>query len=386
MRNQSKKEYITLLRERYELASRKERELILDELCATLGYHRKHAIRLLNSASAKKKPQCLSKRGRKNQYDDPMILEVIIDIWRVTNLPCSKRLKAILPLWLPHYEAFIVPEPILQKLQKISAATIDRLMEPSRAKYHKLGLSTTKPGSIIKKHIPIKTNQWDESTPGFIEADTVAHCGNSGAGMFVYTLNCVDIATGWTQQRAVWGKGERGVKEAIESIEDALPFEIKGFDCDNGSEFLNWHLIKFFTERKQPVQFTRSRAYHKNDNAHIENKNWTNIRQYLGYQRFDKIELTELMNTLYQTEWNDYFNFFIPSVKLIEKKRIRSKIIKKYDQPKTPYQRIIESELIDENTKQKLNNKLKILNPFKLQKQMKTKIQLILKLVHNQNQ
>lgn len=203
MRNASKKHYIELLRERYQLASRKERELILDELCATLGYHKKHAIRLLNATSTKKQPQSLSKRGRKHQYDDPMILEVLLDIWRVTNLPCSKRLKAILPLWLPHYEAFIIPEPILQKLQKISAATIDRLMQPIRAKYHKLGLSTTKPGSIIKKHIPIKTNQWDESIPGFLEADTVAHCGNSTADMFVYTLNCVDIATGWTEQRAV---------------------------------------------------------------------------------------------------------------------------------------------------------------------------------------
>ena len=386
MQNQSKKEYITLLRERYRFTCHKERKLILDELCTNLGYHRKHAIRLLNSTSAKGNPQHRSKRGPKHQYDDPLILEVILDIWRVTNLPCSKRLKAILPLWLPYYEALTIPEPILQKLHQISAATIDRLMRPMRAKYHKLGLATTKPGSIIKKHIPIKTNQWDESVPGFIEADTVAHCGNSTAGMFIYTLNCVDIATGWTEQRAVWGKGERGVKEAIESIEKALPFTIKGFDCDNGSEFLNWHLIRFFTERKQPVQFTRSRAYHKNDNAHIENKNWTHIRQYLGYQRIDKIELLELMNILYQSEWNDYFNFFIPSVKLIEKKRIGSKIIKKHDKPKTPYQRIIESDLIDENTKQKLKDKRKTLNPFILQKQMKTKIKLILKLINNQNQ
>jgi len=152
-------------------------------------------------------------------------------------------------------------------------------MAPDRAKCNKVGLATTKPGSIIKKHIPIKTNQWDERMPGFLEADTVAHCGNSMAGMFIFTLNCVDLATGWVEQRAVWGKGETGVKDAMESIERALPFPILGFDCDNGSEFLNWHLIKFFTDRKRPVGFTRSRPYHKNDNAHIENKNWTNVRQ-----------------------------------------------------------------------------------------------------------
>jgi hypothetical protein len=200
-------------------------------------------------------------------------------------------------------------------------------MQPWRTKYSKRGLSTTKPGTILKKHIPVKTKQWDEEKPGFLEADTVAHCGDSVAGMFVYTLNCVDIATGWNQQRALWGKGEQGVLQAIQNIEKTLPFDILGFDCDNGSEFLNWHLLRYFSKRKQPIKFTRSRAYHKNDNAHIEGKNWTHIRQYLGYQRFDNIELVDLLNDLYTKEWNLYFNFFIPSVKLINKVRDGSKII-----------------------------------------------------------
>lgn len=204
------------------------------------------------------------------------------------------------------------------------------LIAPARKKYQKRGLSTTKPGTLLKKRIPVKTNQWDEKRPGFIEADTVAHCGNSTAGMFAYTLNCVDIATGWIEQRAIWGKGEQGSVKAIESIEKAIPFPLQGFDCDNGAEFLNWHLARYLVneQRKKPVQFTRARAYLKNDHAHLENKNWTHVRQYIGYQRFGQPEIVELLNRLYTSEWRLYFNYFIPSVKLIEKKRIGAKVIK----------------------------------------------------------
>ncbi len=375
-----KDEFVSSVRARYKVVSKAHKQSILDELCSTCDYHRKYAIRLLNSQGCSKVSN-LSKRGRKKEYDDPLILEVLHDVWVATNLPCAKRLKAIIPLWLPHYDKFIVSDKVQSKLNKISPATIDRLMVPTRSKFNKLGLATTKPGAIIKKHIPVKTNQWDETRPGFIEADTVAHCGNSTAGMFVYTVNCVDIATGWNEQRAVWGKGERGVREVLENIEQVLPFDIEGFDSDNGSEFLNWHLIRYFTDRKTPVQFTRSRPYHKNDNAHIENKNWTNIRQYLGYERFDRIELVEMLNELYTKEWSDYFNFFIPSVKLVEKQRVGSKIIKIHDLPQTPYQRIIDSEHITNDIKIELKEKVKNLNPFKLQKEMKNKIKRILKLL-----
>ncbi|MFQ6608108.1 MAG: hypothetical protein ACE5EE_06170 [Fidelibacterota bacterium] len=261
----------------------------------------------------------------------------------------------------------------------ISPATIDRLMAPLRARYHKLGFATTKPGSILKKHIPIKTNQWDETRPGFLEADTVAHCGTSVAGMFVYTVNAVDIATGWTEQRAVWGRGEKGVFGAVEDIEKELPFPILGFDCDNGSEFLNWHLLKYFTKRKRPVQYTRSRPYYKNDNAHIEEKNWTIVRQYLGYNRFEKAELAEALNTLYTTQWRLFMNFFVPSSKLVLKQRSGSKLIKRYDNPKTPYQRVIESQEVSDKTKRELNRVFKSLDPFRLQKQIKEKVVRILK-------
>ena len=265
-------------------------------------------------------------------------------------MPCAKRLKAILPLWLPFVELEIPPE-IEHKLLSISASTIDRLLAKIRSKYNKIGISTTKPGSILKKKITILTQQWDQTIPGFLEADTVAHCGTSIAGMFVYTVNTVDIASGWIEQRATWGKGEQGVLKAIKNIETAIPFQLKGFDCDNGSEFLNWHLLRHFSERKHPVSFTRSRPYKKNDNAHIENKNWTNVRQYLGYQRFENQQIVAMLNDLYSTEWRLYFNFFIPSVKLIDKYRVRSKIVKKYDKPKTPAQRLIESEHVSQQQK-----------------------------------
>lgn len=373
-----KYEYFRAIYDRYHSVSKAEKKIILDEFCKNCNYNRKYAIRLLNSPLKTKSKDNLSCRGRKKTYDDAIIEKVLTDIWIATNLPCSKRFKYLIPLWLPFYKKQKISEDIKQKLLEISSSTIDRMIAPSRAKFCKKGLATTKPGSIIKKHIPIKTNQWDEQKPGFLEADTVAHCGSSVAGMFVYTVNCVDIATQWTEQRAVWGKGEKGVLNAITDIESHLPFTVKGFDCDNGSEFLNWHLARHFQQRKQPVQFTRSRPYKKNDNAHIENKNWTHIRQYIGYQRFDKLELVQMLNELYTNEWNLYFNFFNNSFKLIEKKRIKSKIVKKFDPPKTPYQRIMESEFITEETKHRLERIKNDLDPFELQNQMAGKIKAII--------
>jgi hypothetical protein len=381
----TKYEILLSIRPRYRSALKKEKKKILDEFCATCKYNRKYAVRLLNSKTVLEKSKDLSKRGRKKQYDNPMIKTVLRDIWIITNLPCSKRLKAILPLWLPHYDRLFLTDLVKGQLLKMSPATIDRLMAPSRSKYSKHGLSTTKPGSIIKKHIPVKTNQWDEQKPGFMEADAVAHCGDSASGTFIFTINWVDISTTWTEQRAVWGKGEKGVGLAIQDMELSTPFPIVGFDCDNGSEFLNWYLVRYFTLRKHPVQFTRARAYMKNDNAHIENKNWTHIRQYLGYQRFDKPELVDKLNELYTSEWNLYFNFFIPSVKLIEKSRFNSKIVKKYDTPKTPFQRLLESDYIPLKTKKNLQKQFLTLNPFQLQKQMSLKIKTILNIVNQPN-
>jgi hypothetical protein len=252
------------------------------------------------------------------------------------------------------------------------------LLKPTRVKYRGRGRSTTKPGTLLKKHIPIKTEQWDETRPGFLEADTVAHCGESMAGMFAFTIDCVDIATTWTEQRAVWGKGETGVLEQINDIEESIPFTLLGFDADNGSEFLNYHLLRHFHHRKHPVQFTRSRPYHKDDNAHVEQKNWTHVRQWLGYHRLDNPDVVPLMNELYKAQWRLFHNFFLPSVKLLEKKRIASKTIKRYDTPKTPYQRLMESPHVSDTIKQSLAKEFDHLNPFKLRKEIEKKLAKIL--------
>lgn len=381
MSPQSKHEYFEALHKRYKGASRKEKTIIIDECCAICGYHRKHAIRRLRGYKRFTKPKA-KKRGKPAVYNKDTVIRPLKQIWLAANLPCSKRLKAILPVWLPKYNEHFgqLAEDIIKILLVISPATIDRILKPARIQYQKRGKSTTKPGTLLRKQIPINTNQWDESRPGLLEADTVAHCGDSLMGMFAYTIDFVDIATGWTEQRAVWGKGEKGVLEQIKNVEKMLPFPLLGFDSDNGGEFLNYHLLRHFTDRKQPVNFTRSRAYHKDDNAHIEQKNWTHVRQWFGYQRLDNPKVIPLMNNLYRNEWRLFHNFFLPSVKLIEKERIGSTTIKKHDSPKTPCQRILESNHIDNELKLSLTKQLELLNPFELNNIMQMKLKKITRL------
>jgi len=380
MSPRSKKDYIEITSLRYKKASRKRKTAILDEFCATCQCHRKHAIRILRSFKRFIKPN-IKKRGRTPLYHQESILKPLKQIWLAANLPCSKRLKVILPLWLPGYVQLfgLLPLPVIKALKNISASTIDRLLRPARIQYRKHGRSTTKPGTLLRRQIPIKTNQWDQFQPGFLEADTVAHCGESLSGMFAYTIDCVDIATGWTEQRAVWGKGETDTLEQIKQIEKALPFPLLGFDCDNGNEFLNYHLLRHFTKRQHPVSFTRSRAYHKDDNAHVEQKNWTHVRQWLGYQRLDDPRVVPLLNNLYTQEWRLFHNFFCPSMKLISKERIGSKTIKHHDPPKTPYQRTLQSPHVLPSVKNSLSKQLEHLNPFVLRKAMENKLNRILK-------
>jgi hypothetical protein len=323
----AKSEYVSEMYARYRSArSRAEKSHILDEICATCGVHRKHAIRML---ALRRRPRDAPtpKRGRRSVYGFPELLRALKKIWLAANLPCAKRLKAMVPLWLPGYEALEGPlQPdIREKLLAITPSSIDRLLKRTRLLHTRHGRSTTKPGTFLRNKIPINTGQWLESRPGFVEADTVAHCGTSMAGQFAYTLDCVDIATGWSEQRAVWAKLDGAVVKQMRSIEKALPFPLLGFDSDNGGEVINHLLFRHFVDRERPVQFTRSRAYRKNDNAHIEQKNWTHVRQWLGYDRLDNPEVIPLLNELYTAEWRLYHNFYCPSVKLLSKERIGSK-------------------------------------------------------------
>jgi hypothetical protein len=363
---------------RYKKASRKEKTSILTEFCSTCGYHRKHAIRLLKNFKRFTKPKP-KKRGAPSVYNKPSVTGPLERIWLAANLPCSKRMKAVIPLWLPGYvkEYGALALDVVKALYRISPPTIDRILKPLRAKYRLKGRCTTKPGTLLRKQIPIKTNQWDEFKPGFVEADTVAHCGDKIEGDYANTVDLVDIATGWTEQGASWGKGEIGVLAGLKDMESRIPFPILGFDADNGGEFINHHLMRHFSDRVRPVQFTRSRPYHSDDNAHVEQKNWTHVRQWFGYHRLDKRRIVEMMNDLYRSEWRLYHNFFQPSTKLIEKKVIASKTVKRYDSPKTPYERVLESKHVALSVKRALKEQFETLNPFQLRKAIELKLKKI---------
>jgi len=379
MSKKSKNEYLIEVKKRYSKVNKEEKQKILDEFCKICKYNRKYAIRLINKKSISSKVKKRRKPGPKPEYNTSGILQFLKDLWISTNLICSPRLKAIIPYWLVWYknEKNILTKKDESLLRKISPATIDRLLSPFRSRYEKRGLSTTRPGSMIRELIPIKTEQWNESRPGFVEVDTVAHCGSTVAGEYTNTVNMVDIATGWTIQRAVWGKGETNTFKAIREIELTLPFKLKGFDCDNGKEFMNYRLLKYFKNRTPPVSYTRSRAYHKNDNSHIEEKNWTIVRQYIGYDRLDKPNQVEQLNNIYKNELYWLVNFFIASTKLKSKKRIGSKIKKIHDKPKTPFERLCDTIYIDEEKKLELIRLRNKLNPFELQRRIKEKLKLV---------
>lgn len=375
-------EFIETMVLRYRGAkTRIEKSHILGEICATCGFHRKHAIRVLARRSNNRPAASRQKPGRKPRYASPDILRPLKKIWLTANLPCSKRLKAMIPLWLPGYETLFgsVAPDVRERLIAVSASTIDRVLKHTRIMHTRHGRSTTKPGTLLRNQIPIATGQWQENRPGYLEADTVAHCGGSMAGEFAYTLDCVDIATGWTEQRAVWAKGDKAVVEQMRSIEKALPFELLGFDSDNGSEFINHALVHHFLGRHRPVQFTRSRAYKKNDNAHVEQKNWTHVREWLGYKRFDNPEVVRLMNELYSNEWRLFQNFYCVSVKLTSKERVGSKTKKVHDKAKTPYERVMASDAVSDYTKNNLKRIRENTNPFILRKAIDQRIRKIVK-------
>jgi 5S rRNA maturation endonuclease (ribonuclease M5) len=366
--------YAKSLKSRYLKGNRQVKKKILDEFCAASGYNRKSVIRLLTRGlmGLKDKPV-----GRKKVYDPIQLLPPLKSIWLATDQMCGQRLKAAMPLWLPFYETnHEISSEVRAQLLSASPRTLDRLLKTLKHRYPKR-FSGTKPGSLLKSQIAIKTQQWNETQPGFVEADTVAHCGVSLLGSFIWSITLTDIYSGWTENAAVWNKGSHGVLKQIEKIEKRLPFPILGFDSDNGGEFLNYHLLKYFEERSKPVQFTRSRPYHKGDNAHVEQKNWTHVRQLFGYYRLENQDLVDLMNDLYQNEFGLLHNYFCPAMKLQNKERVGSKIIKKYDLPQTPYQRLMKCDDINELQKRKITKIYQLLNPFDLKEKIEEKLKII---------
>lgn len=364
------------LRTLYKSGHRAKKRELLNQVCETYGYHRKAAIRLLNGME--RDPYGRRGRGRPCEYGS--VQPALERLWVATDYMGSKKLKAAIPLWLPFYETHhgALSAPIKKCLATLSASTIDRLLKPLRVKYHRRGLAGTRPGSLLKHQIPIKTDHWDVREPGFMEADTVAHCGNTLLGDFIWSLTLTDIYSGWTEIRATWNKGAHGVVAAIKDIEHRLPFLLQGFDCDNGSEFLNYHLIHYLThDRTKVIQFTRSRPYRKDDNAHVEQKNWTHVRQLMGYDRLDDQRLVELINDLYLHEWSFLQNYFSPNRKLLEKIKINSRYQKRYDKPQTAYQRLMQSTHILAEKKEVLKATFLQLDPFLLKQRLEQKLKLI---------
>jgi len=280
-------------------------------------------------------------QGLKSRYGEAE-REVLKEIWLAAEQPCGKRLKPALPLWLPHYEAEhgALDSRVRTKVLAVSPAAIDRLLKPCRVALGHKGRCGTRPGTLLRKEIPVRTEHWDVAGPGWVEADTVAHCGGSMEGDFCWSLTVTDVHTQWTEIRAIWNKGQHAVRQRIAEIEMALAFPILGFDSDNGGEFLNWHLADYFLKRPKPVHFTRSRPYRKNDNARVEQKNWTHVRQIVGYDRLDKPIQAELLNELYAKEWSQFRNFFCPAMKHLRTEVEGSRKKRIYDKPLTPFERL----------------------------------------------
>lgn len=363
MSQRAKREYFVSIWERYRKAEQGEKSRILDEFCKVCGYSRNYAIRKLGRPLnlEKKKP------GRKPIYDAAFV-KVLLQVWQAMHRTCSKKMVEAFPFWLEH--SFFAPE-IADKLRAISASQIDRLLAPYR--YQKIrGKSLTpKSKSFIKRVIPLKPLDAQYTKPGAVQSDTVAHCGDNIAGFYAYSLTITDIHSTWTENRATWTKSAFLVGEAIKDIEKAMPFPITDYSADNGTEVLNENIFDHFQKRPEGrrVNVTRGRPYRKNDQAYVEQKNNSHVRGIFGYERIEERGLIERMNEIYKL-WNALQNFFIPTMKCIEKKRDGAKIKKKYDKPKTPYQRILDSADVTIEAKQKLRAKYELLNPFELSKEI----------------
>jgi len=370
----SKREYLARIHGRYQRAGRAHKSRILDEFCATCGYHRKAALRLLHRPLRLGPPK---RSGPKVIYEPAEVLPVLKAVWLASDQLCSKLLQAALPEWLEHYERRCapLPEAFRKKLLRISPAQIDRLLRPARVQHPKKGLSATRPGTLLRHQVPTRSGPPDTTRPGSVEADTVAHCDDSTQGDYVNSLTFTELFSGWTENRAVWNKSADAVLAHLKALEQQVPYAMKDFHTDNGGEFLNWALHRHLTGRAAKVPWTRSRAFRKNDNAHCEQKNWTHVRQLFGHERFGHPELVSLMNDLYAQEWSQFTNHFKPTFKLLKREKKGAKTIRIYEKkPQTPYERLLASPDIPEATKVKLRAAHAGLDPFVLKKSIETKL------------
>jgi transposase InsO family protein len=374
LRHEARWEYFRAVYERYRKADRQARQVMLDEFCSNSGYNRKYAIRLLNGPVPQRQRE-RRVRGRRPQYCRQAV-SILEAVWEAAGNPWSVRLKALLPSWLPWIrKRYRVSAEIEKQLLGISARQMDRRLEAKKREQKRRIYGHTKPGRLLKHHIPVKTDSWDVTTPGFAEIDLVAHSGNSAEGDFAYTLNLTDIHTGWTESRALLGKSQVAVQQALEQIQASLPFRLLGLDSDNGSEFINWHLKHWCEQNK--IQLTRGRPYKKDDNAHIEQKNWTHVRKLLGWERYDSKAAVEAINAVYSDELRLWLNLYLPSVKLQKKVRVGSKVRRVYDAAQTPLERVLVSATSHPKRVAELKKLRSALDPFELGKVIEGKLDRI---------
>lgn len=359
----ARRELLEAIAPRYMASSRSEKQRILDEFVHSTGYTRKYAIHLLHHVPRERRPV---RRRRARKYP-PAAKEALVTLWRAANGICSKRLVPFLPELLAVLERcgeLQLAAEAKALLLQISPATVDRLLRPERQRYRRRGLGTTKPGTLLKRQIPIRTfTGWDETRPGFLEVDLVAHCGTTTAGEYLHTLVLTDLHTTWTECAALCNRSQETVTAAIVVVRQRLPFRLLGLDSDNGSEFINANLLRYC--QQEEITFTRSRAYKKNDQAHVEQKNWTHVRHFAGYGRYEGQTALAALTALYAS-LRLYMNFFQPTFKLMGKEQVGGKVRKRYDTARTPYQRVLECPAVSAETKTQLQALYETLNPAAL--------------------
>jgi hypothetical protein len=378
----ARREYVRAVRPRYTLAPANAKPQILDEFCATTGYHRKYAIALLNHPPATH-PGELAHQDRAPTYSEETIA-VLAAIWEAAGYPWSSRLEALLPLWLPWVRRHFTLSPTIERqLRKMSPRTTDRRLQARKRQVRHRLYGRTKPGTLLKHHIPIRTEHWDVTTPGFTEIDLVSHSGNWADGEFLQTLILIDIHTGWDESRATVGKSQRAVCAALAEMRQALPFPLLGIDSDNGSEFINACIFHYCQDHA--IQFTRGRPYKKDDNAHVEQKNWTHVRKLLGWDRYDSQEALAAINDLYRNELRLMMNLFQPSVKPVSKTRVGSRLRRKYDRPQMPLDRLLASGVGDPGKIKALQRLRARLDPFALAAAIDRKLHQIYRLANRRH-
>jgi hypothetical protein len=380
MSQTGRRELLAAVRPRYTFGNRTAKERILDEFVAATGYHRKYAIQLLNHPPPKRRgPQ---RRKRAVKYDGA-VRAALERLWHLANGICGKRLVAALPTLLEalerHGELTLAPDTRALVLS-VSPATADRLLARVRQRVPRHGLTATKPGSLLKAAIPIRTfADWDDARPGFLEVDLVAHCGATTAGEYLNSLNMVDVKTRWVEFAALANRSQATVTAAIQACQIRLPYPLLGLDSDNGGEFINDNL-KRYCEQEQ-ITFTRSRPYKKNDQAYVEQKNWTAIRQFVGYERYEGSAACSALQALYQP-LRLYLNFFQPVMVLIAKQRDGAHVKKCYDAPQTPYQRVLAAPEVSDERKARLRQLFLTLNPAELLRQIHRRQETFWRLAH----